>query len=135
MSATLVFPDDAPDGPRRLQLAGTGSPGPWLTTSLQGLKFGRHAVGTQSAEKSLTLANTGSAPMGIAAIVIGGANPGDFVDLTETCTGLVELGPDESCTAGVAFRPSALGERTANLTIDDTAPRNPHRVQLQGRGG
>jgi hypothetical protein len=135
MSATLVFPDDAPDGPRRLQLAGTGSPGPWLTTSLQGLKFGRHAVGTQSAEKSLTLTNTGSAPMEIGAIAIGGANPGEFVDLNETCTGLAELGPDESCTAGVAFRPSALGERTANLTIDDTAPRNPHRVQLQGTGG
>ena len=103
--------------------------------SLQGFKFGRHAVGTQSAERSLTLTNTGSAPMGIGAIAIGGANPGDFVGLIETCTGLVELGPDESCTAGVAFRPSAVGERTANLTIDDTAPRNPHRVQLQGRGG
>ncbi len=133
-SAVLEFTDDALGSPHRAALAGTGTPGPWLTPSAQGLKFGRVHVGTTTATKAVTLTNTGSAAMKITAISVGGANPGDFVGLSQNCTALASLGPDQSCSAQIAFRPTATGTRHAVLTIDDTAPGHPHHVDLQGTG-
>jgi FG-GAP-like repeat/Cep192 domain 4 len=133
-TARLVFTDDAVTSPQRIQLSGTGTPGPWLTPSVGVLKFGQAPVGTTTATKAVTLTNTGSAAMKITAISVGGANPGDFVGLSQNCTALASLGPDESCSAQIAFRPTATGARQARLTIDDTAPRNPHHVDLQGTG-
>jgi hypothetical protein len=133
-SAMLEFTDDALGSPHRVALAGTGTPGPWLTQSLQALKFGHVPLGTTTATKSVTLTNTGSAAMKISAISVGGANPGDFVGLSQTCTALASLGPDESCGAQIAFRPTATGVRQARLTIEDTAPGHPHHVDLQGTG-
>jgi hypothetical protein len=133
-SAALEFTDDALGSPHRVQLSGTGTPGPWLTPSVGVLKFGQAPVGTTTATKAVTLTNTGSAAMKITAISVGGANPGDFVGLSQNCTALASLGPDESCSAQIAFRPTATGARQARLTIDDTAPRNPHHVDLQGTG-
>jgi hypothetical protein len=133
-SAMLEFTDDALGSPHRVTLVGTGTPGPWLTESPQGLKFGRVHVGTTTATKTVTLTNTGSASMKISAISVGGANPGDFVGLSETCTALAGLGPDQSCSAQIAFRPTATGARQAHLTIDDTAPGHPHHVDLRGTG-
>jgi len=133
-SAVLEFTDDALGSPHRVTLAGTGTPGPWLTESPQGLKFGRVHVGTTTATKTVTFTNTGSAAMKISTISVGGANPGDFAGLSETCTALASLGPDKSCSAEIAFRPTATGARQARLTIDDTAPGHPHHVDLQGTG-
>jgi hypothetical protein len=133
-AARLVFSDDAVTSPQRVQLSGTGTPGPWLTRSAQALKFGHVSVGTTTATKQVTLTNTGSAPMSISSISVGGANAGDFVGLTNTCTPLGHLDPDQSCSAQIAFRPTATGVRQARLTIDDTAPRNPHHVELRGTG-
>jgi hypothetical protein len=131
-SATLEFSDDAPGSPRRVALSGTGTPGPWLTASAAALKFGHVQVGTTSATKSVTLTNTGSASMDITAISIEGANPANFVDLSHTCTG--SLGPDESCTAQLAFHPQSTGEKRATLTIAHTAPKSPYHVELRGTG-
>jgi hypothetical protein len=133
-SARLRFTDDAVTSPQTVELSGTGIPGPWLTPSAQGLKFGRVQVGTTTATKQVTLTNTGSAPMQISSIVLEGANPGDFVGFSESCTALASLGPDESCSAQIAFRPTAAGSRTAKLNITDTAPGSPHYIQLGGTG-
>ncbi len=132
-SARLRLTDDAVTSPQTVELSGTGTPGPWLTTSPSGLKFGRVPVGTTTAAKQVTLTNTGSAPMQISSITLEGVNPGDF-DRSETCTALASLGPDESCSAQVSFHPTATGSRTARLKITDTAPGSPHYVQLQGTG-
>jgi hypothetical protein len=133
-SASLSFSHDGPGSPQPVVLSGIGTPGPWLTTSVQGLEFGHVPVGTTTATKAVTLTNTGSAAMKITAISVEGANPGDFVGLSENCIALASLGPDESCSAQIAFRPTATGVRQARMTIDDTAPRNPHHVELRGTG-
>jgi hypothetical protein len=133
-TARLEFTDDAVTSPQRVQLSGTGTPGPWLTPSVGVLKFGQVHVGTTTAAKTVTFTNTGSAPMDIGPISRGGANPGDFVGLTNTCTALGHLDPDQSCSARIAFRPTATGTRRAVLTINDSAPRNPHHVGLYGTG-
>jgi hypothetical protein len=133
-TARLRFTDSATDSPQSVLLSGAATPSPWLEGSVQGLKFGRIRVGSTSPAQSVTLTNVGSAPMTIGSIVADGTNPDDFVGLTETCTALGTLGPGQSCTASIAFRPTATGARSATLTITDSAPRNPHRVTLQGPG-
>jgi hypothetical protein len=133
-SATLVFSHDGPGSPQAVTLSGTGTPGPWLERSVQALEFGNHAVGSATPAKTVTLTNVGSAPLTITGIAKDGANPTDFRNLTQTCTAMGTLDPGESCDASIAFRPTATGLRTANLTITDTAPRNPHHVALSGTG-
>ena len=133
-SAAIEFTDDAPGSPRRVALSGTGTPGPWLTTSPGALKFGYVSLGTTSPAQSVTLTNTGSAPMNVNGFSFEGDNTADFTLTGESCTALASLGPDQSCSGRVAFRPTATGSRVAKLAIMDTAPRSPHRVGLQGRG-
>jgi hypothetical protein len=133
-NATLSLTDNAPNSPQTVTLSGTGTPGPWLQLSNQGLKFGHWRVGTTSPARSVTLTNVGSAGMHVTAISVQGANPGDFPGLAQNCLGLSNLAPGQSCTAGTTFRPTAIGTRTADLTIVDTAPRSPHRVALTGTG-
>jgi Tol biopolymer transport system component len=133
-NATLSLTDNAPKSPQTVTLSGTGTPGPWLERSPQGLKFGRWRVGTVAPAQSVTLTNVGSAGMHITAISVQGSNPGDFPGLTQNCLGLSNIAPGQSCTAGTTFRPTAIGTRTATLTIVDTAPRSPHRVTLTGTG-
>jgi hypothetical protein len=69
--------------------------------------------------------------MDVTSVVIDGANPANFVNLSTTCGG-TSLGPDQSCTAQLAFRPMATGEKRATLTIGHTAPQNPYRIGLRG---
>jgi Tol biopolymer transport system component len=134
-TATVRLTDDAPNSPQVLATVyGTGLPGQWLTISAQALKFGHVRTGGTAAAKTLTLTNIGSAPMAISAIRVEGANPNDFVGLVETCTSQVALGPDQSCTAQIGFRPTASGARSAVLTVADTAPGAPHHVPLYGTG-
>ena len=133
-TAALRISDSAVDSPQSVQLSGTGTPGPWLEPSVQALKFGRAAVGTTTAPKIATLTNVGSAPLQITDVAKGGTNLDDFRGLTQTCTTAGMLNPGDSCTASIAFRPTAPGARSATLTFKDTAPRNPHHVGLYGTG-
>jgi len=72
--------------------------------------------------------------MSVSGAAVEGTNPGDFSGLSETCTGAGTLAPGQSCTAQVAFRPTATAIRSATLTLTDTAPRSPHRIGLAGTG-
>ncbi len=130
-TASLRISDSLPGSAPTVALSGTGTPGPWLSTSVQGLRFGSVPVGTTSVSKSVTLTNIGSANMTVSAITVEGTNPGDFTGLTHNCA---SLAPGQSCSAQIAFRPTATGPRTAKLTITDTAPRSPHHVALYGTG-
>jgi hypothetical protein len=130
-TASLRISDSLPGSAPTVALSGTGTPGPWLSTSVQRLGFGSVPVGTTSGSKSVTLTNIGSANMTVSAITVEGSNPGDFIGLTHNCA---SLAPGASCSAQIAFHPTATGPRTANLTITDTAPRSPHHVALYGTG-
>jgi Tol biopolymer transport system component len=132
--AKLEFSDDGPFSPQSVTLSGTGTPGPWLQLSAQALKFGHWRVGATAPVQSVTLTNVGSAGLHVGAISIEGANPADFPGLTQNCLGITNLTPGQSCSAGTAFRPTAIGTRAGTLTITHTAPKSPHRVLLTGTG-
>jgi YVTN family beta-propeller protein len=94
------------------------------------LNFGNQAVLTTSLSQQVTITNTGSAPLDVSGITLGGADPGDFGQ-TNNCT---TVPPTESCTIQVDFTPTVVGARTATLSIADNAPGSPQTVSLSGAG-
>jgi hypothetical protein len=95
------------------------------------LDFGSIAIGA-SANLSLTVANTGTAPVTALTFAI----TGDYA-ITVPCT-LTTLQPGASCPITVTFTPTTLGARPATLTI--TSPNSgpdstsPDIVPLTGTG-
>ncbi len=101
------------------------------------LAFYDHVVNVPSGVKKAWLTNTQAAPITITSIAIGGGNaPGDYVlDTGGTCPlSPSTLGAGDKCNIPVIFTPSALGSRTATLTVTDDATNNPQTVALTGTG-
>ncbi len=119
--------DNAPDSPQIIVLAGTGLPAPVVSLSVASLTISSQAVGTTSAPQSITMSNTGTAPLIIASIAV----TGDFAQLN-TCGASLAVGA--SCTISVTFTPTAAGSRTGSLIITDNAPGSPQVVSLGGSG-
>jgi hypothetical protein len=130
-SASIVFADNAAGSPQTVNLAGTGI-APAVSLSTASLSFGSQAVAITSAAETVTLTNTGSAPLSISNLAVVGANLGDFAEIAETCGGSVAAGG--ACTIGVTFTPSAGGARAAALSITDNAPGSPQTLNLSGAG-
>jgi probable HAF family extracellular repeat protein len=130
-SASLVVQDNAASASQSVALSGTGTAA-LATLSSSQLQFAAQLVGTTSVEKSITLTNTGSAPLTLHGIHFIGANINDFA-ATADLTGFV-LAPGQSRLIPVRFTPTAAGSRTASLSVSDTAPDSPQIVDLTGTG-
>ena len=78
--------------------------------------FGQQAVGTLSTAQTVTLTNSGSAPLNIASIAFSGTNPNDFQE-TDNCASPL-AGPG-TCTINITFTPSLLTSESATLTVTD----------------
>lgn len=132
-SATVTISDDAAGSPHTVALSGTGTL-PAVTLTPTSLAFGSQNVGTSSAAQSSTLKNTGTAPLAISSIVLGGSNPGDFTQ-TNTCPIVPSmLAAGASCTISASFTPTTTGGRSASVAITDDAPGGPHALPLSGTG-
>jgi hypothetical protein len=129
-SATLTITDNGGGGSQNVPLSGTGiSPGPYVTLSPASLTFGKQRVGTSSAPQVVTLTNVGSATLNITTLAITGTNNADYSQ-SNTCGSSVNAGA--SCAITVVFTPTAMGTRTADVTITDNAPGSPQSVSLTG---
>jgi trimeric autotransporter adhesin len=83
------------------------------------LTFANQLISTSSAAQTITVSNTGSAPLTISSIALTGTNPAEFAE-TNTCPlAPATLAVDTSCAVGVSFAPLAVGTRTANVTFTD----------------
>src|SRR5271163_3759233 len=98
-----------------------------VTLSPTSLAFGNQGVGTTSAVRKVTLANTGTATLTISNIAISGP----FAQ-TNTCGSSVQAG--KRCQVSVTFSPSKTGAATGTLTITDNASNSPQSVSLTGSG-
>jgi hypothetical protein len=130
-SASVIFADNAAGSHQTVNLAGTGI-APAVSLSTTSLSFGSQAVAITGAAETVTLTNTGSAPLSVGNLAVVGANLGDFAEIADTCRGSVAAGG--TCTIGMTFTPSAGGDRTAALSITDNAPGSPQTVSLAGAG-
>ena len=94
------------------------------------LTFPPQTMGMKSAAQTVTLSNTGNAPLSITGIGISGANLTDFSE-TNTCGMSIVVGGN--CTISATFTPSlSTGAETATLNVMDNASGSPQQVQLLG---
>lgn len=94
-------------------LSGTGN-GAVLALAPTSLTFPRTAVGVRSAAQTITITNTGNQNLNKPTLALGGAQAADYNANSNCPNALV---PGGTCTISVTFRPRAVGNRTAILTV------------------
>ena len=114
-------------------LDGTGLTPGALSFSTTALSFPTTATGSTSASMSVTVTNTGMAPVQSIAFSIAGTNPGDFALAGGGNCGST-LVASANCTVPVTFSPTQANARTAQLQVTSNAPSNPQPVSLSGSG-
>jgi hypothetical protein len=131
----------AVDGAGNLFFPGTSTLAEMKGSQPAALYFGKVAVGSTSAPKSITIQNVGNQPLNaIAPGLIVGTNflqvPGSGTPLD--CTSSFSLAPGASCNLSIVFAPQASGKITGTATFTDNAlnkiPSASQSVQLRGTG-
>jgi hypothetical protein len=90
-------------------------------------------TGTSSAPISITVTNSGGAPLNIQSVTVMGTNLTDFGIASNTCLSAA-IAVNSTCTVGVTFTPSGTGARQANLQFTDDASSSPQILVLTGNG-
>jgi phospholipase C len=90
--------------------------------------FGWEALGGTSAARKITIANDQSATITLKSI----ATTGDFVISSNSCGTSLAVG--SSCALTLAFKPTAIGARTGDLTVIDTGVTGIEKTTLAGTG-
>jgi hypothetical protein len=103
----------------------------YVTVFAQHLDFGRSAIGVASSQQTSNLTNASNAAVTISSLGITGADSGDFAQ-TNTCGTSVPVGA--SCSITATFTAVAFGNRSASITITDSAPDSPQSMSLTGFG-
>ena len=110
-------------------LQGKLQPGASATLTPGSLDFGNTAAG---GTKTLTYSSTGSDPVTVSSVVLGGADAADF-GVTENCTtAATGVAAGSSCTVDVTYTPRAGVASSATLTLADTTTGSPRTVALKG---
>jgi len=126
-SGQLTITDNASGSPQKVTLSGVGTT-LVVSVSPTSLAFGNQTVGTTSSAKTVTLKNTGTAPLTISSIMA-------TVDYAETNTCGSSLAAGGSCTISVTFHPTAKGTRPGAVIITDNAScEGTQAVTLTGVG-
>jgi len=103
--------------------------------------FPNQAINVTSAAQTVTIANTGSVPLPITNIAVGGANRNRFAQ-TNTCGANPfrpfpsSLAVGASCTVSTTFRPTAATSYAGTVTISVGCGATPAQtvVSLSGTG-
>ncbi len=81
------------------------------TLSPNSLSFGTQAVGLTSASQTVTVTNTGTAPLSVTQVSVSGG----WVE-TDTCAGAT-FAPGANCSVQVSFAPTVAGAQTGTLQV------------------
>ena len=120
-TATLTVASDS--APISVALSGTGTQ-TGLSAAPAKLSFGpRDKAAGPTATQTSTVTNVGSEPVTLAAITLGGTDPGQFKRLTGATTdcAATTLGAGETCDLRARFDPSSTGAKTATITLGSNA--------------
>jgi hypothetical protein len=128
-SGTVTITGNAPNSPQVITLTGAGvaAQGAAAGLSSTSLVFRAQSLGGTGTPQTVTLVNAGTTPLNIAGISAAG-------DASQTNTCNSTLLPGANCTITIRFVPSAIGLRTATITISDDAPDSPQAVAVSGVG-
>jgi beta-propeller repeat-containing protein/HYDIN/CFA65/VesB family protein/ASPM-SPD-2-Hydin domain-containing protein len=95
------------------------------------LKFPNQTVGTTSQSQTVTVSNTGAAPLTVTSVAVTGTNGADFA-AASNCN--APVAPSANCTISVTFTPTGSGNRSGTLSIADNTSGSPQTVSLTGKG-
>ena len=126
LSGSMVISDTTGAVSTLVTLSGQGAL-PGIDASPSTLSFGSLSVGTTSQAQTVTVSNTGSAPLQIGAV----SGAGDFAE-TDNCAAQT-IAPGSYCVLNVTMTPSTTGTRTGTIQIDDNAD-GAHLIALSGMG-
>lgn len=131
-AASLTISDDAAPSPQSVALSGTGT-APAVQFSALSVQFGATLVGTSAGSTPVQVSNSGNAPLLITQVGFTGADANDF-RASGSCVGAsVSIAPGSTCEIDVNFKPTAVGMRSAVLSVADNAAGSPQQaVQLSG---
>ncbi|MBI2501991.1 MAG: choice-of-anchor D domain-containing protein [Candidatus Latescibacteria bacterium] len=107
----------------------TPPPAPGISLSVSSIALGNTSLGSTS-QKTLVIANPGSASLSITDVSASGADAAQFTPSPATAA----IAPGESQTITVTFAPSATGPKSASLAITHNAASSPATVSLSGSG-
>lgn len=131
-ASDLAIDSDAPSAPHHVTLAGMATQ-PIASPEPASVSFGNVSVGATTPALTVQIRNSGTAPLAVSGVTLGGANAAEFGIDSETCTaGTVAVG--ETCAIDVTFSPSAGGARAATLRVANDGPTDPVDVALSGSG-
>ena len=133
-SATVSISDDAQNSPQVVQVSGTATAvpptKPVVSLSAAALSFGTVTQGVTSPSQTVTVSNSGGAPLHISSVALAGANPTDFT-LTNGCTA-GSYAVNATCAFTVTFAPLLTGSRAASVVLTDDASDSPQTINLSG---
>ncbi len=121
-----IWFNSLPSGVGRFDIGG-GPARAFVTPSVVG--FPTTGLGIPSPLRTVTVQSTGTAPLTVHGVSLGGANPGQFAIAGDGCSG-VPLAPGASCTVSIASVPTVAGSHTATLVISDDDVFSPQEVTL-----
>ncbi len=133
-AATITVTDDTTRGSHDIPLTGTATT-PIATLSIENsvIDFGTIELGALSANQTTTVTSTGTIPLDVAAVSLGGAQAADFSIVSQTCT-TAPIAVGASCTVTTRFAPKAAGTRAAVVTLDDNTTVGSNDLSLSGVG-
>lgn len=130
-SGTLVVSDAIRN--QSVSLSGIGLQPPAISVTPTNLAFPVQAIGTASTPLTVTIGNSGGAPMADVGFQITGQSAGSYSFGASTCGATLPSGG--SCTVRVSFTPVTAGQLIATLTISaSTLGVAPAQVPLTGIG-
>lgn len=137
-SAAVTITDDASPTTQMVSLTGTGTT-PTVMLNPSPVNFGNQLTGTTSGAMAITLTNSGTAALHLAAsnaVAIGGTNGTDFaIAVGTTCTnGATVSASGGTCVVNITFTPGANGARTGSVSVTDDATPSPQTDALSGTG-
>jgi hypothetical protein len=109
-----------------INLSGVGG---GLVYSPTSINFGGITLGKSSTVKSITYTNKSTAAVTFTSVT---SNKAEFAVTANTCMGSLAIG--KSCTISVVFTPSAVGLRSATITVVDSDNTSPQLIPLRGVG-
>jgi hypothetical protein len=131
-SATLVLDSNAPSSPDQVSLSGTGITPQAVALSISRVTFAQTVVGGRSVAQTITLTDSGQAPLTVSAVALSGGDAGQFALSANTCTGTIVLS-GQHCSIAVVFAPTNAGAHSAaSLQFSTNAASSPDVVALSG---
>ncbi len=101
---------------------------PLISLSPGSLTFTTQPIASQSVPQTITVTNTGNAPLTVNSV----ATAGDFSE-SDTCTE-APIAVSQSCSIQVRFQPTAMGNRTGVLTVFGNVAGGQATAALSGVG-